>query len=171
MKLQMYFIAVLLTIAIQSFGQTSQGLEEIPKEKFKFLYIVKFYNKESVATKNAFVAPSQRDSTYSVKSNQKDAFCQLLGVDGVIVIKMKQNSKLLTLDDIFLIYNIPLKYRKSKVVVNDEILSYPETLFISKEEIESLKMVKKSKNSQLRIVLRGYSEQKKNDKEDEFRKI
>lgn len=171
MKQKIYFIAVLLFFSNRGFGQISEDSNTIPKEEFKFLYILKFATKESIATTNAFVAPSERDSTYSLRSAQKEVLCQLFGVDGVIVIKMKQNCRLLSLYDIFAMYHIQLKFRKNKVMVNDRIISNPETLFISQVEIESLKIAKMGEGGQIRILLRGYNKQRKNGTDDEPRKL
>jgi len=171
MKQKYYLIAVLFILTRMSSAQTVHGSDNSSKTKFKFLYVIKFPDKASVATENAFVAPSQQDSSYALRSNENDKLSQLLKTDGIIVIKLKPGIKLLTLNDVFDLYHVQSRFWKSRIVIDDEVIEHPETLFISQKEIEKLTVVKSGNFHDIKILLKGYNLLKKSESENEFRKL
>ena len=75
----------------------------------------------------------------------------------------------MTLSDVFDLYNVQYKFRNRKIIIDDEEIVYPETLFISKDEIDKLTVINAGTNSTIQILLKGYTKRKKN--ENDYRKL
>jgi hypothetical protein len=137
------------------------------KTDFKFFYIINFYDKPPVATENAFIDPQSTLAWYHLPDSVKEVR-SLLNVDIIYVIKLKPNTKLLTLNQFFDEYRIQQKFRKLHVMVDDDIIDYPETMFISQNQIDKVKIIRGAKGSYIRIILKGYYESKKRHPNDKM---
>jgi len=153
MKRGVYLTLFFLVIVNLCFCQNSS------KRNFKFLYVVSFHDKPPVATENAFIAPSERDSIYIPPRNEN--ICGLLKVDQIVFMRVKPSAELLTLNKLLNIYGISEKYRKVAIKLDDDILDHSETILISKSQIEKVKLVKYANGYYVHIVLKGYYEYRK----------
>ena len=155
MNRKIYLTLVFLAIVNLCFCQNSgKG-----KTNFKFLYVVSFQNKPPVTTGNAFIAPSGIDSMYA--SPRYQDIYGLFKADQIAHIRVKPAAELLTLNKLLNIYGIGEKYRKVAVKLDDDILDHPETILISKSQIEKVKLIKYGNGHYIHIILNGYYEYRK----------
>ena len=137
------------------------GQKNIEKNKVVFLYIIDFHDRPPISSINAFTDPSERDTIYKLPRLQSQEVCRLLKVDGILYVKLKLGTKLLTLNKIFSLYNIQAKFRKFRIKINDMEVSNPETLLISAKIISKIKIGRELKNNYINIIEKGYLEDKK----------
>ena len=137
------------------------GQKNMIKKKVNFLYIVDFHDKPPVSTVNVFVDPSERDTIYKLPQIQSKEVCRLLKIDGILYVKLKLGTRLLTLNDVFVLYNIPVKFRKYRIKINDMEINSPESLLISTNIISKVKLDKTSPNNYINIIEKGYYNDKR----------
>ncbi len=168
MKKAIYLAGIFLLNTYLSFGQANNLSKDTIKTKFKFLYIMRFADKVPVATENNFIDPMKVDSMDAVPDSASKEICRLLKIDGIIVLKIAPKTKVLTLNDVFDLYKIQSRYRKLLIKVDDRVRDYPETILISKNQIDEVKIVKRH---YINIILKGYYKIKKEDKKGGIRII
>jgi hypothetical protein len=127
----------------------------------QFLYIVSLNTNNPMVTRNAYISPSEKDTSYALKTSTSSEICKLLKVNRIIFIRAKPSAKILTLNKVFNLYNIPNNLRKLRIKINDNFIEYPETLLISLKEIESVQILKNANPYYIHITEKGYLESKK----------
>jgi len=127
----------------------------------KILYIVESGDKQPVPTRYAFIDKKCLDGWNILAASDCKPICQPLEVDYVFIYKLKPNTKVLTYDNFLNVYKIQSKYRKLPVMVDDEIIDYPETMLISQNQIAKVKIIKCPKGFTITITLVGYEEFRK----------
>ncbi len=171
MKRKYYLMVFILVIVKISFAQTTKFSGDSVKTKLRFLYIINSHDKAPTTTENAFIAPSQKDSTYRLQSSLCDEICTLLKINGIIVIKIKRGVNLMTLNEVFELFNVQNKFRRSKIIIDDDVIFFPETILISREVIDKLTIVKSGNNYSIKIFLKGYIQRKESERDGDYRKL
>jgi hypothetical protein len=121
----------------------------------KSLKIIIFDDNRSVCTQNEFIDPTKVVSGNLMPDSSSKEVCQLLNVDVVIVLKLKPGTKLLTLNNVFNLYKINLNDRNLPVEVDEKKVDFPETMLISQNQIDFVKVINHRKIS---IILKDYYE-------------
>jgi hypothetical protein len=170
MKKNVYTIMVFMVIAHFCFGRAKNILADTLKADPVFLYILNFSDGSSVVTKNAFIDPQRTTSWYHLSDSASKEVCKLLKVDMVYVIKLMPGTRVLTLNELFDFYGIAYKFRKLSIRVDDDVISYPETILISRNQIDNVKVVNGTKGQFIRIILKGYFGVKKELEEEHKRR-
>lgn len=122
--------------------------------KYRFLYIVQFYDSPPVATENVFIAPFETDTLYMLPKNK--IIDSLLKIDEIMCIRVKRGIKIFTLNDVYSSYGINKKYKKLNIMINEDLIDHPETILISKSQIETVKLAKGANGYYVSIILKGY---------------
>lgn len=123
-----------------------------PKEFKKMLFIVVFPDKPPVITRNNFIDPSDREYLKNLNISDEQIVSRDLETTIIMVMKIKRNVHPLTLVDVCKKYKIDKKYWSLKVKYNGEILDDPETMLISTNQIQSVKMETIGFNQFINIV-------------------
>jgi hypothetical protein len=161
MKGQKTLIVISLLLGINRGFSQSNSNDISYKKNVQFMYIISLNNTPPIVTRNAYLSPSEKDTSYVLPSSINRELCKLLKVDRFIFIKMKSSAKVLTLSQVFDAFKISNSNRKLKVKVNDDLLDNPETLLISCKEIGVVNVVRNSKLSYVHIIEKDYFENKK----------
>src|ERR1700753_2121920 len=103
---RIYVITVLLMVIKLSYAQKILHSDDSLKAKLTFIYVLEFKDRQSIITQNAYIAPSQRDTTYLLRNCQSDVLSPMLKTDGIVIIKVKQSIRQMTLSDVFDLYNV-----------------------------------------------------------------
>jgi hypothetical protein len=158
MKKKIYITSIFFVTAHFCFGQTGHlPVDTFVLRHFKYLYIVEFSDRTPIATENSFIYP---DSFDVVPKSQSSAICKLLKIDDIVILKVGPKTEVLTLNGLFNRYKIPAQYRNWPVRVDDEIVNDPETMLISTEGIDQVKIQKAPKSRCINIILQGYYKDK-----------
>jgi hypothetical protein len=161
MRKKIYLILSFFTITHLCFSQAIHLSKDTLPYTFRYLYILEFYNKPTVVTKNAFVDMTKVDTVYSLPDSESITICHLLNVTAVFVMRLKHDAKSLTLNEIFSFYNIAPRNRKLLIKINDQPIDFPETILVSEGVIDRVKISKGYSGSYINIILKGYLEAKK----------
>src|SRR6185437_3452906 len=161
MKYKVFLTAIFFLATHLGSGYAVNLASDTTKQKFKFLYIVKFNNRRPFATENAFIDPRELDSIEDVAYPKFAEDCHLLEVDNFLVLKIHPNAKILTLNEFFNLYKVQDKYRNFSIMVDNELIDYPETILISKNQIDNVKIIKDIRGNYISIILKGHYELKK----------
>ena len=161
MKKRNYITGIFFAICHLCLGQTNgMPADTFVLRHFKYLYIVQFSDRPPVATENVFIDPLKIENIDRLPDVQCSAICQLLKIDGVVVFKMRPDTKVLTLNEVFNIYKIPAKYRTLSVRIDDEMINDPETTLISLNEIGRIQILKSLKTYYINITSKDYDNDK-----------
>ena len=101
------------------------------------------------------------ESIHFLHGGQYGKMYSTLNLGAVAIIKLKPNIHPLTLIDVLNKYHISIKYKNSKVKINDDSIDFPETLVISSSEISSVKIIEDSSGDFINIITVDYPEVKK----------
>jgi hypothetical protein len=162
MNLKIILICFLCMITHKAVSQSNQEVSTSRQRYYTFLYVLKQLNKKPIATENASPDPQQIDDDETLSDSSSSSLCRMLKVDYIRVLTLKPNTKLLTLSEVFDLYKIDARYRKLPVKLESTpILNFPESLLISKNQIESVKVIKSNKGNYILITRTGTEELKK----------
>lgn len=131
--------------------------------RLKDLYIVKFPDKAPTLTLNCFISWAEAANVEVLPDAETKTVCKQLDVDHVLVFTVESRAQIVTLNQIFVSYKIPLSYQNLQVKVNDKVIQHPETILISKSQIESVKVRKGQKNRYIHITFIGYNKKNNSD--------
>jgi hypothetical protein len=158
MKKKIYFVMILLGLGRTVFCQSKYSQKSESKTKFTFLYVVDLSGRRPVVTENAFIAPSEKDTTFRLSRQASEQIRGLLKIDEIIYVKVKPAAKIITLSQVFHLYKIGEKYREYPIIIDDQMIEDPETLIISKSQISKVSVVKIRDSYYISIILKGYYE-------------
>jgi hypothetical protein len=161
MKKKSLVTGILTAFAHVCLCQVNHLSSDSINREIKYLYIIDFPDKPPIATENAFIATSKIVNMKLLPDSQSKAVCELLKIDKILVLSVRYDTRLLTLDQIFNLYKIQTKYRKLSVRVDDETIENPETLLISEGQIDGVKIIKSLKGDYMSVILKYYYRDKK----------
>lgn len=146
-------LCVALAICNICFGQKDSD-RVIPK--VKRIYILKFNDRPPLITQFAYVDPSLISGINAFSRSASEEFVSTLKVDEVIIFSLKSQYNLLTIYDVLNLYNIKSPKKKWILKVDDDTVSYPQTLIVSRNQIKNVICG----NGYVHIILKDYYELK-----------
>ncbi len=159
------FLAFIFFISARCYSKIQAVIHDDTIRR-KSLKIIIFDRNQAISTQNEFIDPARLVSGDLMPDSSSKEICRLLNIDAVIVYKLKAGTKLLTLNDVFNLYKINLSDRTLPVEVDEIKIDYPETMLISQNQIDFVKVVKHRK---ITIILKDYYETIKEFKGGPFR--
>src|SRR6185312_5093552 len=168
-KTKNFTISIILVSTNLCLAQHRNLSSDTLLHRIKVMYILNFPDKMPVMTENAVVDPQKVEGMDNLLDSGSVNIANLLHVSLISVLKIKRGTRLLTLNEVFNSYSIPPQCRSWPIKLDDEVIDYPETLFISQNQIDNVIVVKQGKNRFVRIILKGYLEIKKEKKKNEVR--
>jgi hypothetical protein len=163
-----FYILLLIVLAARiCYGRPRKLTRDTLTTQFLTCYILVFEDKPPIITKYAFFDSKSVKGTATMSEQAQAELRELLKINWVIVIKLVPNTKLLSLNELLEMYKIPFPDRALPVMVDDEIIDYPETIWSSPNQIERIVVEKGKKGSFIHITLSGYEKVKEMKKSGE----
>jgi hypothetical protein len=131
-------------------------LEQNSNGTLKLLWILRLPYKQPIITENVFIDADIILNMERLPDILEKEFNKLLEVDQVINVWLKPNASLLTLNDVFNLYKIPAAQQKLPIMVSGDFIYHPETLLISKNQINSVKLLKNLNGGYISIKLKTH---------------
>jgi len=164
MTLKFYLFGIFMAIISGAFATSKNANVDTAKTKYSKFFILEFADKPPIATKYAFYDPMVIDHSVYLSDSSNFEISKLLGVNFVVVLKLKPHIKLLSFNEVLDLFKITTRDRNLSVSVDDELVDYPETIWISQNQIEKVSITKGISGSYISITLIGYEEIKKDIK-------
>jgi hypothetical protein len=158
MKIKNYLIGLLLLVSCQSvWGQRNQFENKTTNiRRYRILYILNFVNKPPIFTFYAFIDPQAIKDQRPLTDSSSVAICGQLKIDYILNTTLDSNATILQINDVFNLYKIEEGNRKLPILLDEQLIKYPKTLFISKNQIESIKIIKIKNSNFISITLIDY---------------
>ncbi|MEO7214965.1 hypothetical protein [Mucilaginibacter sp.] len=162
MKKTIYLAIIALFVFNNVRAQNKSAIDTVERV-FYIIYTSK--DKPPLYTTNYYGDPQR---TVTMSPLQEPAFekvCQFLKVNGMVTITLAPGTQLLTFGELLNVYKIPQKpYSKLPVFIDNERIDNPETILISINQIDNVKIAGKRKS--IYIILKGYYEDIKERKKN-----
>jgi len=123
-----------------------------------YVYIVRLANGGVIQTEYLLINSSQIDSMVTLSRIETITKYGVITGSGSFIVKPSKNLKLITINDIFQIFNISDDLKHCPIFIDDALVYRPETIIAARDQISEVKVIADSgnKNQVINIITRGY---------------
>lgn len=154
-------LSFILSTTLIGFGKSDWQTQK--QSSSKILYILNFADGSTKITFNNYVERKAWKSYHLLRESQYFPTIEKLNVAAVMVVNLKSNYKVFTLNDVLSEYNVPEKHSSAQIKIDDDILAFPESILISLSQIKSVKLIRTEKEYYINIITIGYKFKKETE--------